>query len=354
MAKLLSVCSVAVSLLMLAQASRASSPAVPYRYPASFVQSDHCEEPGSSPQGRHAFRKINSDIHSRLVDVAPLISRGNWKPCSLGHCQENPVFSCAEMREVDEDATSGYYWLRLLNGSSVNVYCDFDRPACACSGATTDAWMRIAFHNMSNPNHTCPFNLQLNEAQQKRMCTTRYRGCTSVFFDTLGLSYSSVCGRVIGVQFGEPNAFRPYYRNRALTLEDPFVDGVILTCGQTPRTHVWTFVAVEDETQYDDEACPCTRTEMNYVGVVPPFIGDDYFCDTGSRSKSREVYYTGNPLWDGTGCGSNSLCCSWQGPPWFCKQLPQMTRDSLELRVCTDSPSDDEQVLLELVEIYIQ
>ena len=90
------------------------------------------------------------------------------------------------------------------------------------------------------------------------------------------------------------------------------------------------------------------------TSIVPPLIRDDYFCDTGSRSKSREVYYTGDPLWDGTGCGSNSSCCSWQGPPWFCKQLPQVTRDSLELRVCTDSPSDDEQVLLELVEIYIQ
>ena len=37
-----------------------------------------------------------------------------------------------------------------------------------------------------------------------------------------------MCGRVIGVQFGEPNAFRPYFKNRELTLEDPFVDGVIL------------------------------------------------------------------------------------------------------------------------------
>ena len=348
MAKLVSLCTLAV--LMLGQASREPSPSVPERYPVSFVQSSQC---GDSPQVRHAFRKISTDIHSRMMDFAPIISRGNGKSkCVLGHCKENPVFSCGEMREIDEEAPSGLYWLSLPNGSSVHIYCDFDQ-SCGCSGSTTTAWTRIAFHDMTNPNHSCPFNLQLNEPNEKRMCMTRHRGCTSVFFDTLGLSYSRVCGRVIGVQFGEPNAFRPYYRNQDLTLEDPFVDGVILTCG-TPRTHVWTFVAVEDETQYNYNACPCTRTNRQYTGIVPPFIGDDYFCDTGSRSASREVYYINDPLWDGDGCGGSSTCCSWQDPPWFCKRLPRVTRDSLELRVCTDSSSDDEQVLLELIEIYVQ
>ena len=350
MAKLLSMCSIAIPviLMMLAQASREPLPSLPERYPSSFIHSSVC---GDSPQGRHAFKKIHTDIRSRIMNAAPIISRNYKSTCALGHCSENPIFSCAEMREIDEHAMSGFFWLRLPNGSSVNVYCDFHQ-SCGCSGS--EPWTRIAFHNMSNPNRSCPFNLQLNEVRQKRMCGARTRGCTSVFFDTLGLTYDRVCGRVIGVQFGEPNAFRPYYRNSELTLEDSFVDGVILTCGQTPRTHVWTFVAVEDETEHDDEACPCTRTEMQYMGRVPPFIGSDYFCDTGSRSNSREVYYTEDPLWDGAGCGGSSSCCSWQNPPWFCKSLPQATRDSLELRVCTDSPSYDEQVLLELIEIYIQ
>ena len=66
------------------------------------------------------------------------------------------------------------------------------------------------------------------------------------------------------------------------------------------------------------------------------FVGNDYFCDTGYNSTTypRRILYTNNPLWDSKGCGSNSTCCQFNNPPWFCKTLSQSTTDDLEVRIC--------------------
>ena len=340
----------------------------PAAYPATVLQqqlssgNDQCGAINTSPIGRHALNEIDSDIRRRMVsDIGPAISRlYSDRKCALGHCQENPVFSCAEMKEIDEGSESRFYWVRLSNGSSVRVFCNFDRK-CNCSELESnngiEAWTRVAFFNMSDPTHDCPFNfwpIDQNEVRQMRLCHARYKGCTSVFFSTLGFNYRRVCGRVVGFQFGEPNAFRPFYKRPKRSLEDQYVDGISLTHGQAPRTHVWTFAMAEDETHFDDEACPCTISDETFSGVVPSFIGNDYFCDTGSRDRYRNIYYLDDPLWDGAGCGERSTCCEWRNPPWFCKLLPESTQNDLEFRVCRDSSIDDELLLLQLIELYIQ
>ena len=334
----------------------------PEVYPATKIYGStagQCEGVTSTPFGKHALNQIRSEIREMANELAPVISRSRslYGNCEFGHCEQNPVFSCAELKEINMESQSGLYWLQLSNGSSVRLYCDFDRQ-CSCSGTddrsnSSEAWTRVAFYNMSDPSHDCPFNFKLNQAHQRRFCETKYEGCTSVFFDTLGITYGSVCGRVIGIQYGEPNAFRPYFRDPNRSLEDQYVDGISLTHGQAPRTHVWTFAMVEDETQSDDEACPCTVSGV-FSGLIPPFIGNNYFCDTGSRTRSQYISYLDDPLWDGAGCGARSTCCEWQNPPWFCRSLPEPTQNKLEFRVCTDSPVHDEQLLIDIIEIYIQ
>ena len=64
-----------------------------------------------------------------------------------------------------------------------------------------------------------------------------------------------------------------------------------------------------------------------------------------------------DPLWDGQGCGSSS-CCELSyppgvTPPWFCKQLPQTTTDDIEVRLCGDEGTADEDTPVELIELYI-
>ena len=160
--------------------------------------------------------------------------------------------------------------------------------------------------------------------------------------------------KVIAYQYGTPDAFAPYYNNRALTLDGNYVDGVSITHGH-PRRHIWTFAAAADEQLADRSRCPCTKTDTTYTGVVPPFMGNDYFCDTGSHDGwPHGRFYPDDPLWGGSGCGTTSSCCSFNSPPWFCKQLPQPTTDDIEVRVCTDQTASDEDVTIEAIELYVQ
>ena len=218
---------------------------------------------------------------------------------------------------------------------------------------STGGWMRVANLNMTDTNQHCPSGFRLITSP-KRTCRTPGNSCASTTFSLNGVKYSKVCGKIIGYQYGSPDAFRLYYINRGLTVDDQYVDGVSLTHGQTPRKHIWTFAAALDETRNYDVVCPCTKTDSPYTGVVPPFIGQDYFCDTGSRNSFQYHFYSADPLWDGSGCGSTSSCCGFNNPPWFCKQLPQPTTDDIEMRVCADQATNDEDVALESVEIYVQ
>ena len=109
-----------------------------------------------------------------------------------------------------------------------------------------------------------------------------------------------------------------------------------------------------DEIRSDSSVCPCTKTDTTFTGVIPPFVGDDYFCDTGSRYNHQDQLYDQDPLWDGAGCGGTSTCCEFNNPPWFCKQLPEPTADNIELRLCTNEALSNEDVTVEVIELYVQ
>ena len=214
--------------------------------------------------------------------------------------------------------------------------------------------MRVAHLDMTDPNQRCPSGFR-PITSPKRTCGTPGRRCVSTTFPLNGVKYTRVCGRVIGYQYYSVDGFSPYYGNRSLTIDDLYLDGVSLTHGQRPRKHIWTFAAAIGETISNRNTCPCTNTDTTYTGVVPPFIGQDYFCDTGNRYSSvRAQLYHADPLWDGSGCGSTSSCCEFNNPPWFCKQLPRPTTDDIELRACVNEGTSNEYFSLEHVDIYVQ
>ena len=226
-------------------------------------------------------------------------------------------------------------------------------PPCSCS--TPSGWMRVAELNMTDPQEHCPSGFR-TITSPKRMCgRPSGPGCASVTFPVNGVHYSRVCGRVIGYQYFSMGAFTPYYRVQSRTIDDIYVDGVSLTHGHSPRQHIWTFANAIDETGpiFNLNRCPCSQTDP-YTGIVPPFIGNDYFCDSGSRYSFDTQWYTEDPLWDGEGCGRSSTCCEFNNPPWFCKDLPQPTTDDIELRLCSDQNIDNEDGALELINIYVQ
>ena len=163
------------------------------------------------------------------------------------------------------------------------------------------------------------------------------------------IEYSQVCGKIIAYQFGTPGAFDNYNRYSFLTIDEPYLDGISLTHGHLPRQHIWTFANAGGE----HHSCPCVEPNQTFTGTVPPFIGQDYFCDTASNTSTAHTLYPDDPLWNGQGCGGNSTCCSFNNPPWFCKQLPQPTTDNIDLRLCLNDGIDIEDIQLELVEIYV-
>ena len=261
---------------------------------------------------------------------------------------QNPAPSC---KYIEQDSPSGYYWIqRSTAGYASQVYCDMTRRCNSAGG-----WMRIFDLDMTNPSHRCPQGFR-TITSPKRMCgkSRDGPGCVSVFFNTYRVRYQKVCGRVIGYQHFNTDAFRTYYVHRSRTIDDQYLDGVSLTHGSSPRKHIWSFAAANDETSSREWVCPCTRTDSQFQGVVPPFVGQDYFCETGSRYFRQNRTYTHDPLWDGRGCGAISTCCSFNSPPWFCKQLPQLTTDDIELRLCNDQGTEDEDVLIEIIELYVQ
>ena len=259
---------------------------------------------------------------------------------------ENPATSC---NTLPHRSVSGHYWIQALNGSAVSVYCDTTRVCCDITGG----WMRVADLDMTNATQQCLPAFRAITSP-RRLCGTHGRGCVSTTFPVHGVQYSHVCGRIKGYQYGSPNGFNHDVLGQPLTINDQYVEGASLTHGQNPRNHIWTFAAARDETQTNNNACPCTKTDTPYTGRVPPFIGEDYFCDTGSRNVYTHQYYLDDPLWDGAGCGPASTCCEFNSPPWFCKELPQPTTDDIELRLCVGSGLSNEDVLLEQYEIFVQ
>ena len=136
------------------------------------------------------------------------------------------------------------------------------------------------------------------------------------------------------------------------SIETNFVDGIVLTHG-SPRNHIWTFTAGLNQYATRLHGCPCHSD--SYSGTIPPYVGNDSFCDSGRRYAREPTvsYLTNDPLWDGAGCFSGS-CCTFNSPPWFCKNLSTPTTDDIELRLCINQVLSDEDVLFETVELYIQ
>ncbi len=256
--------------------------------------------------------------------------------------------SCAAILLRNPSSPSGYYWITPSDDSAVHfrVYCDMTRSC----GNITGGWTRVASLDMRDNSTQCPSSLRekVIDSTTIRTCVNRNTdaSCSSDIFSTYNLPYSSVCGQIRAYQFGSTDAF-----NTEMDIASSYLDGISLTHG-SPRQHIWSFVAALDEVQIlTTPVCSCFSISNS---SSPSFVGDDYFCDTGSSGHYKHIFYGDDPLWDGDGCGGTNMCCSFNNPPWFYKRLPQTTTDDIEVRVCRDEESNMEDVAVELIEIYVQ
>ena len=229
----------------------------------------------------------------------------------------------------------------------MNLYEYLQTDLYTCGG--TGGWRRVVYLDMTDPNTTCPSGWQLTSFSKRtcgRVSTSRYT-CDSVTFPFSGGNYTRVCGKIIGYQDGNTDGFEAYDDGDVTTIDGAYVTGVSLTHG-SPRQHIWTFAAGDGENNNDDETCPCDAT-INIA--IPPFVGEDYFCESGVNSGSTGGFHPYDPLWDGQNCTATSTCCSFNCPPYFTKQLACPTTDDIEARMCF---MDEHTTPIEFIELYVQ
>ena len=255
--------------------------------------------------------------------------------------------SCKQIKAQRPSSPSGVYVLATGDGTnSYNTYCNMDE-LCGSGGG----WTRLGYLDMTDATQDCPSGFRLYQSGSVRACGRPVGGasCVSTHLSSKGLSYSQICGRVTGYQFGSTNAIATSTTN----INSYYVDGVSITRG-SPRQHVWTLMSgLYDSHQDNYNNCPCGGS----IKTVPSFIGGDYFCESGNPTTGwQPILYNSDPVWDGQGCGSlEGSCCSASGLPWFHRDYgTHLTSDSLELRLCGDQDTNNEDNPISFYEIFVK
>ena len=267
--------------------------------------------------------------------------------------------SCNVIKKNWPNSLSGYYIIGGINGP-MYVYCNMDE-LCGSGG-----WTRLAYLDMTDSTQNCPSGFRLYQSGGVTSCgrkNSTESSCVSVEFPSNGISYSQVCGRVMGYQYGSTDAVDSRYFDFEVIhhndINSYYVDGVSITRG-SPRQHVWTLMAGLHEASIVRKGafnCPCSQGSSQN-STLQPFIGNDYFCESGNPATNnsfQSILYTSDPLWDGKGCGSlEGNCCTASGLPWFNKVLGTTTTDYLELRVCGDEGTAGEDTPVSFYELYVK
>ena len=238
------------------------------------------------------------------------------------------------------------------------VFLDSNHP---CRGGL---WKRVASLNMTDPLQQCPpgwgeYPRANDPSVSVRSCGRQVGSgkdyCISTTIKTDGFEYSRVCGMIIGYQVDTPDAFYSVDHDSSdhqNDINNAYVDGISLTHGKDPRKHIWTFAAASNE--YGDKyGCSCGN-HSNGAITPPNFVANNFFCESARDDPGFDWgFFIDDPLWDGMGC-ANSNCCDNNTLPWFIAKLETATSDDIDLRLCMDQPQRDEDVAIELWEIYVQ
>ena len=205
------------------------------------------------------------------------------------------------------------------------------RPQCGSGG-----WTQVVSFDMSDPSQQChsPWEEYSSPVRSCSRPSNAGQVCTLVSFPVSGKTYQRVCGRATGSKTGGPDGFATHGTRN----DENYVDGVTIAHSAS-RDHIWTFAVTHDTGTF----CPCSDPTIS----LPSFVPDtNYFCDSTQNGA----------LWDGEDCLSTAgaACCQVNSPPWFSVQLPQSTTDAIDVRICADEDSSNENVLVQSMEIYVQ
>ena len=133
------------------------------------------------------------------------------------------------------------------------------------------------------------------------------------------------------------------------SLDGIYADGVSITAG-TPRKHIWTFAASSAHTgQF--QSCPC----LNSGGILAPeFVGQHFYCSTTTTQSARYEFTDDGHAWSATDyCPFLRGCCN-TGQPWFHRVFGEASSDKLEIRICNDQSTSDEDIGVDEAELFIR
>ncbi len=224
-----------------------------------------------------------------------------------------------------------------------------------CDG--TGGWTRIGLFDMNESGTTCPdgFVERTDLSDGIRTCGSDVATpCRSMYFPNFdsNYKYEKVCGRIRGYQYGTPDAFNYFNTQNNVNIDDEYLDGFSITHSSNPRTHIWSYAAgLTTGTGSDISNCPCNTGN---TAQSPPFIDNDWYCESAASEKATGVFYPNDALWDGQECATSESDCCMVSPnlPWFNKPLDATTSE-IEMRACQNYVLANEGVFFDLIELYI-
>jgi hypothetical protein len=147
-----------------------------------------------------------------LVTVCSAVAVACQEPYNLSSIEWNGDGSgvCPSTKKLREMINKDV--ISFLNGSVASTL----EKKCGCGGPE---WRKVAYLNMSDPTQTCPPAWELNTTPRRSCARPSDAGsysCYSAMFPTRGIQYSQVCGRIVGYQIGQPEAFFGSRRDTAM------------------------------------------------------------------------------------------------------------------------------------------
>ena len=189
-------------------------------------------------------------------------------PEPIGSSEDRPAQSCHHVYQTDSSSPSGYYWINTTEGPT-EAYCVMNPPDCDITGG----WMRVALHNMTDPNTTCLGDTVEHTVNGKRFCAVSQGSHRDpVVFPVHGVPCNHVCGRALGYPFFQPCAF---VYNTHPSISQVYLTGLSITQGPLgdSDSHIWSYAAGLSEVDSGTCNCPCAK----HPGRSPPsYVGTDY------------------------------------------------------------------------------
>ena len=178
---------------------------------------------------------IESTVSLMQSSIEMLLDRTNARYELLNNksCDVIHYNSCVTILSKWPNSPSGYYSLADVNGHTRHVYCHME-TLCGKGGG----WRRIASLNMKNSDEKCPTQFRLYSQGGVRACgrpVTSSGSCVGITLPSQNITYSQVCGKVIGYQVGITDG--AYRHHAGGTIDTPYTDGIGLTHGN-PRKHI--------------------------------------------------------------------------------------------------------------------